>query len=96
MPGSAWNRAASALHRNGECVYAGPRSQADEVITLLGLQDLLDRRPHTLSGGEAQRVAIGRALLSEPGLLVMDEPMASLDDDRKERLAMGSTTTHHT
>ncbi len=53
------------------------------IINLLGLEHLLDRRPTTLSGGEQQRVAIGRALLAEPQLLLMDEPLASLDSARK-------------
>jgi len=53
------------------------------VIDLLGLSTLLDRRPAKLSGGEKQRVAIGRALLTSPSLLLMDEPLASLDQARK-------------
>ena len=56
----------------------------DEVVALLGLGGLLDRRPHTLSGGEARRVAIGRALLSGPAFLLMDEPLTSLDPARRE------------
>jgi molybdate transport system ATP-binding protein len=51
----------------------------DRVIRLLDLDHLLDRRPHSLSGGEKQRVAIGRALLTNPRVLLMDEPLASLD-----------------
>jgi len=58
----------------------------DDVVELLGIASLLDRRPHTLSGGERQRVAIGRALLAQPRLLLMDEPLASLDTARKAEI----------
>ncbi len=58
----------------------------DDVVSLLGIGALLDRRPHTLSGGERQRVAIGRALLAQPHLLLMDEPLASLDAARKAEI----------
>lgn len=56
----------------------------DDVIDLLGIGALLDRRPAKLSGGEKQRVAIGRALLTSPHLLLMDEPLAALDSNRKD------------
>jgi molybdate transport system ATP-binding protein len=59
---------------------------AEEIIDLLGIGHLLDRRPLSLSGGEKQRVAIGRALLAHPRLLLMDEPLASLDAARKEEI----------
>ena len=55
----------------------------DQVVELLGIGHLLKRRPARLSGGEKQRVAIGRALLTSPSLLLMDEPLASLDMARK-------------
>ncbi len=58
----------------------------DDVVTLLGIGALLNRRPRTLSGGERQRVAIGRALLAQPHLLLMDEPLASLDSARKSEI----------
>ena len=58
----------------------------DQVLDLLGIGHLLDRRPGALSGGEKQRVAIGRALLTSSRLLLMDEPLASLDETRKEEI----------
>jgi len=56
------------------------------VVELLGIGGLLDRRPGTLSGGEMQRVAIGRARLSDPRILLMDEPLAALDEARKAEI----------
>ncbi len=58
----------------------------DQVTEILGIAHLLDRRPKFLSGGEGQRVAIGRALLTSPRLLLMDEPLASLDQQRKREI----------
>ena len=58
----------------------------DSVVELLGIGALLDRRPDSLSGGEKQRVAIGRALLARPRLLLMDEPLASLDEARRAEI----------
>jgi molybdate transport system ATP-binding protein len=63
---------------------AGPSFET--VVDLLGIKDLLARRPADLSGGEKQRVAIGRALLASPRLLLMDEPLASLDEPRKHEI----------
>ncbi len=58
----------------------------NDVVKLLDIEPLLQRYPHSLSGGEKQRVAIGRAILSEPALLIMDEPLASLDLPRKHEV----------
>ena len=58
----------------------------DDVVDLMGLGPLVDRRPSALSGGERQRVAVGRALLASPRLLLMDEPLAGLDQVAKEEI----------
>lgn len=64
----------------------GYRADIDGIVALLGLEALLDRRPRTLSGGEAKRVAIGRALLSRPDFLLLDEPLSSIDAARRETI----------
>lgn len=69
--------------------FAGPGGREldmDRIVELLGIGDLLRRRPAGLSGGETQRVAIGRALLSRPEMLLADEPLAALDAERREEI----------
>ena len=62
------------------------RADMDQVVAMLGIGHLMDRRPATLSGGEKQRVAIGRALLASPRLILADEPLAALDEARKAEI----------
>jgi molybdate transport system ATP-binding protein len=75
---------AGNLNYGARFASRGPRlvSFAD-VVALLGIGALLERRPAHLSGGEKQRVSIGRALLSNPRLLLMDEPLSAIDDARR-------------
>lgn len=65
--------------------YGGEHDR-DRIIAILGLQPLLDRMPIALSGGEKQRVALGRALMRDPEVLLMDEPLAALDAARKAEI----------
>jgi molybdate transport system ATP-binding protein len=61
-------------------------SEFERIVALLNIGHLLDRRPRLLSGGERQRVAVGRALLMRPQLLLLDEPLASLDTGHKREI----------
>ncbi len=72
----------------GRRMWSLPRDAAgwDRIVAMLELGNLLGRRPGKLSGGERQRVAIGRALMMQPRLLLLDEPMASLDDARRAEI----------
>jgi len=68
------------------CALAPDRAQMARIVELLDIGHLADRRPGKLSGGERQRVAVGRALLMRPRLLLLDEPLASLDAARKREI----------
>jgi molybdate transport system ATP-binding protein len=77
---------ANLLYGDKRSPHAEPQIPFDEAVELLGIGGLLGRRPRQLSGGERQRVALGRALLCRPRLLLLDEPLASLDLARREEL----------
>lgn len=74
------------LHYGRHAHVARDDTAAGAVLELLGIGHLLERRTANLSGGEAQRVALGRALLSQPAVLLLDEPLSMLDQARRDEL----------
>jgi molybdate transport system ATP-binding protein len=90
----------SHLDVRGNLDYAIKRASAngsvsrDEIVELMGIADQLPQYPEQLSGGERQRVAIARALLVNPALLLMDEPLAALDQARKQEILPYLETLH--
>ena len=78
---SVFENIAYGLRRRGE----DPRARVAELVALLGIEGLESRRPHQLSGGQQQRVALARALARRPALVLLDEPLAALDANLRER-----------
>ncbi|MDB6160881.1 MAG: molybdate transporter ATP-binding protein [Gammaproteobacteria bacterium] len=70
----------------GVSAASSQKIELEPIVSLLGLEPLLQRRPYQLSGGEKQRVSLGRALLSQPRMLLLDEPLAALDAARREEV----------
>ena len=72
------------LNVKGNIEYGARSGDFDSLVAILDLQGLLDRRVQMLSGGEKQRVAIARALMTRPSILLLDEPLAGVDRERRE------------
>lgn len=74
------------LYGHKRCPADEQRIELDEVAEALEIGGLMEQKPETLSGGQSQRVALGRAILASPRLLLMDEPLSALDDDLRHRI----------
>ena len=64
----------------------GSNIDADEIIKLLRIEPILEKYPHQISAGEAQRVSLARSLMSKPDLLLLDEPFSNIDQSLKEEI----------
>lgn len=71
------------------------KSRLDDIVNLLGIRHLLHRKPKTLSGGEKQKAALARALITRPSVLLLDEPLSALDPNSRERLQHDLAEMHH-
>lgn len=83
-----------ALTLKGESAF-NIAARIEEMAKLLDISHLLERKPHDLSGGEAQRVALGRALSGSPAVLCLDEPLSALDEALHEEMCELLATIHH-
>ena len=78
-----------------KCPKQEIKSKVDSMAEIVGISHLLQRSPPTLSGGEKQKVALARALVTEPAVLLLDEPLSALDPETKERMQQKLAEMHH-
>jgi len=78
-----------------KCPKAAIKEKVNDIAEIVGVTHLLERKPQTLSGGEQQKVALARALVTEPEVLLLDEPLSALDPEMKERMQSALKELHH-